>query len=730
MSAQAHMSNIITEGQGNIPGQPVFIVPNRTDLKIVQELEKVLGSSGICWLVEASHRPEAEVMNYLNKPGTRGMMCSVARMSKEQLADQIHQALGHGLHVVLLSGKPGQQPGTISDVPAEILTMVDDTALPALPLYAGMYTDTVEAAITTTAPYDRLHLQFMPLLKAGKELGTRILCAWTEAAAAQFAQHPLLQKASLPLTLLRSLMQHQNAILIDGVDDTQLSYGRLLMLALILCRRIRKQTNNSRLGIILPPGKLATIANVACLLAGVTPVNINYNADAATFRNQSERAGLTRFITEQRFILKQQQFAWPRQRDILLIERELSNLSQTRLLTLRGILRMLSTERIAKWLQLTPAGADDDAGVLFSNSISSVAKGVAHTHSMLLAGVLQLQSRLQFQPRERLLCTAPLYTPIGLVAGLLLPIICGCDMVTYPSPQAAKRLCQLAHNYGVAMACFTPAQVQRLLRHATPETFSSTRYMLVSDEKLPADLARRAKAEFNLNLLEAYTLSETAGVVAVCLPPPPPAPGTQHCIPAGRPGTVGAPLPGIAVRITDAMRDDVVLPPSSLGCVWLQGPAVTSAYMANIPDVAKCMRGKWFRTDDVGMLDAGGMLTICGRRERFSKIEGKMVSHVMVEEALRTVLKANPADERRPLAIVGVPGPAGDRLVMLSTLHKVVNAHDALTVRYALTNAHYPSYWAPEKIIAVPAIPTLPNGKLDYNRCYHGVCQTLGIYPK
>ncbi|MBQ1959943.1 MAG: AMP-binding protein [Akkermansia sp.] len=724
------MSNIITEGQGNVPGHPVMIVPNRTDLNVVHALEQTLGSNSICWLVEESHRPDAEVAHYLNKPGTRGFLCSASRMSKEQLAEHIRQALEHRMHVVLLSGRPGQQPGSLGDVPSTILTMLDDTPLPALPVYAGMYNDDISAAITTAAPYDTLRVQFMPMLKAGAAMGARIMSSWTEAAASQFAQHPLLQKANLAHTLLHSLMKHQNSTIIDGVDDSQLSYGKLLLLALILSRRIRKHTNTSRMGIILPPGKLSIIANVACLLAGVTPVNINYTVNAATFSNQRERAGISRFITEQRFILKQQQFAWPRQRDLLFIDRELNTLSANRLRALRALMQVLSPERIAKWLNLPDNTAQEDAGVLFSNSIGCVAKGVAHTNSMLIAGVLQLQSRLQFAPRERVLCTAPLFTPIGLVAGLLLPLICGCDMVTYPDPNVPKRICQLAHNYGVAMACFTPAQVQHLLQHAVPATFASTRYMLVSEEKLPAELARRAKAELNLNLLEAYSLSEAAGAVALCLPPPAAAPGTQHCIPAGKVGSVGAPLPGIAVRITDTTRDDVLLPPSSLGCVWLQGPAVTSGYLANKPDAAKCMRGKWFRTDDVGMLDADGMLTICGRRERFSKIDGKMVSHVMVEEALRSVLKTNPADERRPLAIVGVPGPSGERLVMLSTLHKVVNAHDALTVRYALTNAHYPSYWAPEKIIAVSAIPTLPNGKLDYARCYHGVCQTLGIYPK
>ena len=73
-------------------------------------------------------------------------------------------------------------------------------------------------------------------------LGARIICAWAEASATQFAQHPLLKTASLPQILLRSLAEHQESMIIDGVDDTQLSYGKLLLLALIFCRRIRKLT--------------------------------------------------------------------------------------------------------------------------------------------------------------------------------------------------------------------------------------------------------------------------------------------------------------------------------------------------------------------------------------------------------------------------------------------------------------------------------------------------------
>ncbi|GBL43484.1 hypothetical protein EMGBD4_09830, partial [Verrucomicrobiota bacterium] len=41
-------------------------------------------------------------------------------------------------------------------------------------------------------------------------------------------------------------------------------------------RRLRERTTSARVGIILPPGVGAVVANLACLLAGKVPVNLNY----------------------------------------------------------------------------------------------------------------------------------------------------------------------------------------------------------------------------------------------------------------------------------------------------------------------------------------------------------------------------------------------------------------------------------------------------------------------
>lgn len=724
------MGNIITEGQGNIPTQPVLILPNRIDLQVVKQLEEQLGNGNICWLVEDSHRPGAEIMNYLNRPGAHGLLCSAERMSREVLSDRIHDALSKGLYVVLICGRPGQQPSSLSDVPANILSMFDDTTLSALPLYAGMYNKGLKNAIVTQTPYDTLRLQYSPVLKAGAGLGVRVLSAWAEAAAVQFSAHPQLTEASLPHALLHSMKEHPDALIIDGVDDTQMTRSRLLALALILSRRIRSYTTERRIGVILPPGKLATITNVACILAGIAPVNINYTADAETFRNRVEKARLTRFITEQRFISKQQQFAWPRRRDLLFADRELSTLSNSRLRAWQLLVRFAPVDKLAVLLHIAHPQPGDEAAISFSDSVGSTAKGVVHTHAMILAGAMQMQSRLQPAARERFLCTAPLYTTAGFTVGLLMPLLYGCDMITYPSPDAGKRICRLAHNYGATFATFSPGHLHRVLQHATADTFATARCIMVTDGKLPEETSQKAAAELKLNLQEAYTLSEAACICAASASTPEPAPGTPHIIPTRRIGSVGAPMPGIAVRITDSNRDDLILPASSPGNIWLQGPAIASGYLADTPPATERMRGKWFRTDDVGCMDANGILTICGRRERFSKISGEMVSHEMVEAALCRILGIAPGNETPRLAILGVPGPKGERLVMLSTIHKTGGGPVVTPLRYQLTNAHYSGNWAPEVILPMPYIPTLPNGKLDYETCYRGACRTLGVYPE
>lgn len=262
-----------------------------------------------------------------------------------------------------------------------------------------------------------------------------------------------------------------------------------------------------------------------------------------------------------------------------------------------------------------------------------------------------------------------------------------------------------------------------------PDTFSAMRYFLVVGEKMPSELAIRARRNFKLDLCESYTVTEASCPIAICTPAPPSE--NNYILPTGNPGSVGATLPGIALKITALHRPDLSLAPTDTGLIWLSGSAIVQQYLSQDTASSTNIRGKWFCTGDVGSLNEEGLLTISGRHERFSQIGDDLVPHEILELEICRILRIDPAENIRRIAIVGVPDPQapGDKLVLLSTVHRAVNPHDTITLHYELLGARRPSSWTPRHIIAVKSIPTLPNGKLDYPRCYEGTCKMLGIDP-
>jgi acyl-[acyl-carrier-protein]-phospholipid O-acyltransferase/long-chain-fatty-acid--[acyl-carrier-protein] ligase len=203
---------------------------------------------------------------------------------------------------------------------------------------------------------------------------------------------------------------------------------------------------------------------------------------------------------------------------------------------------------------------------------------------------------------------------------------------------------------------------------------------------------------------------------------------TRPTLPTTRQGGIGAPLPGVAVRITGLYTPEPSATPSKPGLVWLKGPAVTSEYLGISNGDSPRMHGQWFCTGDVGYMTPDGLLTILGRKVRFTQMGEEMIPHVQLEEILYNIFNVTPEENERKLAVVSVPSrTGGEELVMLSTLHKEVTPSDYLTLRYGVTNLHLPSSWAPRHIIPVKFIPTLPNGKLDYQTCFLGACRTLKI---
>ena len=175
---------------------------------------------------------------------------------------------------------------------------------------------------------------------------------------------------------------------------------------------------------------------------------------------------------------------------------------------------------------------------------------------------------------------------------------------------------------------------------------------------------------------------------------------------AQKPGTIGNPLPGVAVRVVDP-ETYRVLAPHQEGLLVVKGQNVMQGYFREPEKTKEAFVDGWYKTGDIAFLDDDGFVTITDRINRFSKIAGEMVPHIRIEEAIHKAVEAT-----EPMCLVAaVPDDRrGERLVVL-TLKDI----DIIKVREVLKAEGLPNLWIPESemFFKIDAIPVLGSGKLD-----------------
>ena len=726
--------SVTINGVAQLPEKPVLVIPNRVDSTVLRRLEELLGGMGkIAWLVEDTLRPSDEIMAQVSRKGSQGIIFSVARGSHEALAEQVKAKLVSGRYVVLLPGRQEQPGACVTDVPMRVLQhLLEGYNGQVLPMYVGMYRGVNEPALLTSeSPYEYAVVSFLSTFIPEDEPAERLVAAWAVEASNCVGTVPPLPEETLAAGLLRSLTNHPHAVIIDGVNEQKMSYRRLLTLAAPLARRLRKNTIERRMGIILPPGRLSIIANVACMLAGISPVNIDYNYSESTFRSVAEQAELTRFITGSNFMQKQPDFPWPPSRDILLIEELLTASSISFQLIKEYLVGRLGRRHLASWMDMPVSTVHGEALTAFSLPEEGTGvRGVLLSHRAVMVGYRLAVSRLGIRAGGRVISSLPFYYRTGLTLGLVYPLLSGQDIITYPEPYAAKRICNLAHKYGPAMLTLEPRQIPGILEAAHTGDFVEGGHILVAG-RVPMAVAQQAYHDHKIVLCECYMPPECAMPVACSMPPQPVGKGTSpHVIPSGAPGTVGMVMPGLAVRVTNHLQPDVPLGTGEAGLVWVKGEPLFSGFVQEgmpSPDIST---NRWICTGDIGCIRADGLLTVGGPRECFSYVEGELISHARVEEILADILSVPRMIAEPRIAVVGIPTSdgRGEQVVLLSTLHKVVGPHDVITLRYAIVNERIPSQYAPQRIVALRAIPTLAGGGVDYAFCRHLALSAPGYH--
>lgn len=695
-----------------VPKSGVLVIPGRLDFQYLLHLERIFEDRTITWLIEETAHHEGPLRAFLEKSGA-GAMFTASDAVPAAAGKQLEPFLANDGVLIYVPGRTVSRNANFCQIPSAHLKALCAFGLPLLPIAIDCPR---ESCLSTERPASLPQAVISigkPVSAADSSVATFQQHLW-EAAEEAYSSRPLF-KSSLAMTLLEGLKKHgsRNRVL-DGSDDSEVSYDRVLAAAIAFSKFIKRETNQPRVGIVLPPGKAGLIANLAVLFAGKVPVNLNFTAGHEAIKSSIRQAGVDRFITADPFVRKVPAFPWPPNRDLIFIERVLPTLKK-KIIKWAVLSKILPTPVLGAMLRLNKRRGDDEAALLFTSGSSGEPKGVVLSHKNLLANISQFATRLDLPHGSAILGALPLFHSFGCTVTLWFPVVEGINLVTYPSPLDTKRLAELIALHQVNILLATPTFLRGYMKRVEPAQLASLQLVVTGAEKLPVSLADAFEEKFGIRPQEGYGLTETSPATNLNLPDPLPE-TMADVLPSSRSGSVGQMLPGMAVKLTDPATDATVRL-NQQGIIWFKGANVFKGYLNNPKKSAEVIVDGWFRTGDVGRVDDDGFLYIEGRISRFSKIAGEMVPHETVEAAINKVLGLDAEAERR-IAIVGVPDDQkGEAILLLSTIAGPALEQECIDLRYKLLDEGLPSLWCPRAIVAVDEIPVLASGKLDIKSC-------------
>ncbi|MGH7874521.1 MAG: acyl-[ACP]--phospholipid O-acyltransferase, partial [Candidatus Binatia bacterium] len=479
----------------------------------------------------------------------------------------------------------------------------------------------------------------------------------------------------------------------------ELSYGKTLVGSLLFARWVSDRcVNQAMVGVLLPSTVAGALVNIAILLAGKVPVNLNFTAGAEFITSALKQCQITTIITSRQFLAKADLAAMPGMVFVEDIRKTFTGAQKF----VTAAKTFLLPERWLNRRYRKQQRSSDLATVIFSSGSTGIPKGVMLSHHNILANVESIAQVIQFTSKDRIMGVLPLFHSFGFTGTLWLPVLTGFGAVYHPNPTDGKTIGETIQKYQATLFISTSTFYSGYLRRCSKEQFSSLHYVIAGAEKLREPVAKAYQEKYGITILEGYGCTELAPVVSVNTPDV--IDGKEKQI-GHKPGTVGQPMPGVAVKVIDPGTEQP-LPPGEEGLLLVRGPNLMMGYLNQSELTAETLRDGWYRTGDIAALDEDGFIRITDRITRFSKIGGEMVPHMKIEDVINQVLGTSAS------VVTAVPDEQrGEKLVAFYSQNGMTK--EELWNR--LNRSELPKLWIPkrENLHAIESLPLLGSGKVD-----------------
>lgn len=336
---------------------------------------------------------------------------------------------------------------------------------------------------------------------------------------------------------------------------------------------------------------------------------------------------------------------------------------------------------------------DDDALILFTSGSTSEPKGVVHTFRSILAKTAIYKRAMPQAEWKKTLCVIPTHFVYGLMSNSLGPLFQGCDLFVYPSfnLEILTKLGSIIDQHGISGFCSVPSMWKIIFEFSSRPKSGSLRRIHCAAAPLSRELWLQIKSwSGEIEVKNVYGATEMACAITG------PEDGQDF-----HDGLVGRGWDTRVVVMDENMRP---LPPESVGEVYFQGPSMMTGYFRRPEATNEVIRHGWYRTGDLGKMDARGDVTLVGRSKYVINKAGMKI----YPEDVEALVASHP--QVMDVCVFGiddvVAGQSVGAAVVLKTGGNITELED--WCRNNLTAFKRPSRW-----FVMPELPRTSRGKIN-----------------